>query len=151
MRVRARLLYALMVDMLIGILGAVFVVRVLVNWRVVLPPRALISVPIGAVLGFALYALKRPPNPTRDHPWLGNRQAPRGNVTHSAAGLRGPKLHGLHGLRKGALKGARVAARTDGSQGFDLDLPRPLLGDSEDLGDLAQRAVRAAVEAVAHL
>jgi hypothetical protein len=35
-----QLLYALMVDMLIGILGAVFVVRVLVilvNWRVVLP------------------------------------------------------------------------------------------------------------------
>ena len=95
-----------MVDMLIGILDAVFVVRVLVilvNWRVVLPPRArflrfpraLMSVPIGAVLGFALYALKRPPNPTRDHPRLANRQAPRGNVTHSAAGLRGPKLHGL--------------------------------------------------------
>jgi hypothetical protein len=30
LRVRARLLYALMVDMLIGILGAVFVVRVLI-------------------------------------------------------------------------------------------------------------------------
>ena len=98
MRVRARLLYVLMVDMLIGILGAVFVVRVLVilvNWRVVLPPRALMSVPIGAVLGFALYALKRPLDPTRDHLGLGNRQASRGNVTHSAAGLRGPKLHGL--------------------------------------------------------
>jgi hypothetical protein len=114
-------------------------------------PRALMSVPIGAVLGFALYALKRPPNPTRDHPWLGNRQAPRGNDTHSAAGLRGPKLHGLHGLRKGAAKGARVAARTDGSQGFDLDLPCPLLRDPQDLRDFAERAGLFAVEPMAHL
>src|SRR5215203_5400004 len=55
-------------DRAVRILGAVFVVRVLVilvNWRVVLPPRArflrfpraLMSVPIGAVLGFALYTL----------------------------------------------------------------------------------------------
>jgi uncharacterized membrane protein YeaQ/YmgE (transglycosylase-associated protein family) len=65
----ARLLYALVANMLIGILGAVFAVRVLANWRVVLPPRvgfqslrhALISVLIGAVLGFALYAVQGPP------------------------------------------------------------------------------------------
>src|SRR5215210_3033728 len=57
----------------------------------------------------------------------------------------------LHGLREGAAQGAGVAAGADGSQGFDLDLPGPLLGDAKLLGDLAQGEGLAAVEAVAHL
>src|SRR5919112_744885 len=57
----------------------------------------------------------------------------------------------LHGLGEGAAQGAGVAAGADGSEGFDLDLPGPLLGDAELLGDLAQGEGIAAVEAVAHL
>src|SRR5215203_2027102 len=57
----------------------------------------------------------------------------------------------LHGLRKGAAQGASVAARADGPESFDLDLPGPLLGDAELLRDLAQGAGIASVEAVAHL
>src|SRR5918997_6447125 len=51
----------------------------------------------------------------------------------------------LHGLGEGAAQGAGVATGADGSQGFDLDLTRPLLGDAELLGDLAQGEGVAAV------
>src|SRR5215208_4435468 len=57
----------------------------------------------------------------------------------------------LHGLREGAAQGAGVAAGADGSQSLDLDLPGPLLGDAEFLGDLAKGEGLAAIEAVAHL
>src|SRR5918995_2757615 len=57
----------------------------------------------------------------------------------------------LYGFGEGVAQGAGVAAGTDGSEGFDLDLPGPLLGDAELLGDLAQGEGIAAVEAVAHL
>src|SRR5919112_4978636 len=57
----------------------------------------------------------------------------------------------LHRLGEGAAQGAGVAAGTDGPEGFDLDLPGPLLGDAELLGDFAQGEGLAAVEAVAHL
>src|SRR5215211_3156643 len=57
----------------------------------------------------------------------------------------------LHGLGEGAAQGAGVAAGADCPEGFDLDLPGPLLGDAELLGDLAQGEGVTAVEAVAHL
>lgn len=65
----ARVLYALVANMLFGIVGATFVLRVLVGWRAVSPDQAgfrslghaLISIPIGAVLGFVLYAVQGPP------------------------------------------------------------------------------------------
>src|SRR5215218_1629737 len=57
----------------------------------------------------------------------------------------------LHGLGEGAAQGAGVAAGADGSEGFDLDLPGPLLGDAELFGDLAQGEGVVAVEAMAHL
>src|SRR5215211_145415 len=56
----------------------------------------------------------------------------------------------LHGFGERPAKSARVAARADGSQSFDLDLPRPLLRDPEHLGDLAEGAGLLAVETVAH-
>src|SRR5215210_2212846 len=57
----------------------------------------------------------------------------------------------LHGLGEGAAQGAGVASGADGSEGFDLDLPGPLLGDAELFGDLAQGEGVTAVETVAHL
>src|SRR5215213_4543440 len=57
----------------------------------------------------------------------------------------------LHSLGEGAAQGTGVAAGADRPEGFDLDLPGPLLGDAELLGDLAQGEGIAAVEAVAHL
>src|SRR5829696_101152 len=57
----------------------------------------------------------------------------------------------LHGFGEGAAQGAGVASGPDGPEGFDLDLPGPLLGDAELFGDLAQGAGLAPVEPVAHL
>src|SRR5215212_6171326 len=57
----------------------------------------------------------------------------------------------LHGLGEGAAQGAGVAACADCPEGFDLDLPGPLLGDAKLLGDLAQGEGITPVEAVAHL
>src|SRR3712207_3883906 len=55
------------------------------------------------------------------------------------------------GLGEGAAQGAGVASGADGAQGLHLDLAGPLLAYAGGLGDLAQGAGLAAVEAVAHL
>src|SRR5918997_2918247 len=78
--------------------------------------------------------------------------SPRGSLLRVCSSEKvSPFARGLHGLGERAAQGARVAAGADGPEGLDLDLPRPLLRDPQDLGDLAQGAMRAAVEAVAHL
>src|SRR5918993_5019050 len=75
-----------------------------------------------------------------------------GSLRHCASGEHlSPFGPVLHGLGEGAAQGAGVATSADGPQGFDLDLPGPLLGDAKLLGDLAQGEGLAAVEAVAHL
>src|ERR687897_1037013 len=57
----------------------------------------------------------------------------------------------LYGFREGVAQGAGVAAGADSPEGFDLDLPGSLLGDTELLGDLPQGTGLSAVEPVAHL
>src|ERR671910_50662 len=66
-------------------------------------------------------------------------------------GIRARTAGWLYGLRKGAPESTRVAAGADGSQGLYLDLSRPLLRDTQGLGDLAQGAALGAVEAMAHV
>src|SRR5215207_5777487 len=58
----------------------------------------------------------------------------------------------LHGLRESTSEGTRVSAGADGPQCLYLDLPGPLLRDTQSLGDLAQGTdLVAAVQTVAHL